>query len=179
MRSILVLLAAFALCVGAAAAQAAPPAQARGNPTGEWRYWGGDAWSTRFAPLEQINARNFDSLRVAWVWRGDNFGPDADAILRSTPIYANGRLFTVAGSRRTVAAIDPGTGETLWTFREPHTPRWHESSRQNYGKGVAYAEVDGRGVIYVVTPAFFLHALDAETGRPLEGFGKPVPVPGF
>jgi quinoprotein glucose dehydrogenase len=154
-------------------------AQQRGNVDGEWRFWGGDAWSTRYSPLEQINAQNFDSLRVAWVWRGDNFGPDADPILRSTPIYARGKLYTVAGSRRAVVAIDPSTGETLWTFREPETPRWEQSSRQNYGKGVAYAEVDGRGVIYVVTPAFFLHALDADTGRPLEGFGKPVPVPGF
>ncbi len=31
----------------------------------------------------------------------------------------------------------------------------------------------------MVTPAFFLHALDAETGRPLEGFGAPVPLDGW
>jgi glucose dehydrogenase len=154
-------------------------AQERGNPPGEWRYWGGDAWSTRYSPLDQITAENFGQLRVAWVWRGDNFGPSPDPILRATPIYANGKLYTVAGRRRTVAAIDPSTGETLWTYREPHTARWEQSSRQNYGKGVAYAEVDGRGVIYAITPAFFLHALDAETGRPLGGFGKPVPLPGF
>ena len=51
--------------------------------------------------------------------------------------------------------------------------------RQNYGKGVTYAEVDGRGVIYITTPGFFLHALDAKTGLPLEGFGRPVPIEGF
>jgi len=51
--------------------------------------------------------------------------------------------------------------------------------RQDYGKGVAYAEVDGRGVIYIISPAFFLTALDAKTGQPLEGFGQPVPVDGF
>jgi glucose dehydrogenase len=78
-----------------------------------------------------------------------------------------------------VAAIDPATGETLWTFREPHTHRWEQSTRQNWGKGVAYGEVDGRGVIYMTSPAYFLHALDAETGLPLEGFGKRVPVEGF
>lgn len=44
--------------------------------------------------------------------------------------------------------------------------------RKNYGKGVAYDVVDGRGVVYVVTPGFFLHALDAETGRPMSGFGN-------
>lgn len=145
----------------------------------EWRYWGGDATSKRYAPLSQINAENFNQLRVAWVWRGDNFGPNVDNILRATPIYVNGKLYTVAGTRRQVVAIDPATGETLWTFREPYTPRWEASTRKNWGKGVAYGEVDGRGVIYMTSPAYFLHALDAETGRPLEGFGKPVPVPGF
>ncbi|MEX2584728.1 MAG: PQQ-binding-like beta-propeller repeat protein [Gemmatimonadota bacterium] len=154
-------------------------AQDRGTPPGEWRYWGADAWSTRFSPLDQIDADNFEELEVAWTWRGDNFGPQPDYILRSTPIYVDGILYTVAGRRRTVAAIDPATGETLWTFREPTTGRWEDSPRQNYGKGVAYAEVDGRGVIYIVTPALFLHALDAKTGLPIEGFGKPIPVEGF
>ncbi|MGD8599909.1 MAG: PQQ-binding-like beta-propeller repeat protein [Gemmatimonadota bacterium] len=154
-------------------------AQERANPEGEWRYWGADAWSTRYSPLDQIDRNNFEDLEIAWTWRGDNFGPSVDYINRATPIYAAGRLFTVAGRRRTAVAIDPATGETLWTFREPQTRRWERSSRQNYGKGVAYAEVDGRGVVYLVTPAFFLHALDAATGRPLEGFGAPVPLEGF
>jgi quinoprotein glucose dehydrogenase len=166
------------------AAMAAVPrspvsAQERGNPYGEWRYWGADAGSTRYSPVDQIDRTNFENLEIDWTWRGDNFGPEPDYINRATPIYANGRLFAVAGRRRTAVAIDPATGETLWTFREPYTTRWARSSRQNYGKGVAYAEVDGRGVIYLVTPGFFLHALDAETGLPLEGFGKPVPVEGF
>ncbi len=153
--------------------------QDRGNPYGEWRYWGADAGSTRYSPLTQIDASNFGDLEIAWIWRGDNFGPTVDFILRTTPIYANGTLYGVAGRSRTAAAIDPATGETLWAFREPHTTRWERSSRQSHGKGVAYAEIDGRGVIYLVTPAFFLHALDAETGLPLEGFGAPIPVEGF
>ncbi|MFW6206361.1 MAG: PQQ-binding-like beta-propeller repeat protein [Gemmatimonadota bacterium] len=165
--------------VGTAALHAQQQADDRGTPHGEWRYWGGDAWSTRYSPLDQIDAENFEDLEVAWVWRGDNFGPRPDFIMRSTPIYADGILYTVAGRRRTVAAVDPATGETLWTFREPHTERWERSPRQNYGKGVAYHEIDGRGVIYVVTPGFFLHALDAKTGVPLEGFGGQIPIDGF
>ena len=171
-------LASLALLLGSGLV-GSTKAQERGNPQGEWRYWGADTWSTRYSPLDQINAGNFEDLEVAWIWRGDNFGPNPDYVLRSTPIYVDGNLFTVAGERRTVAAIDPATGETLWTFREPHTLRYERSERYNYGKGVAYAELDGRGVIYVTTPAFFLHALDAETGRPLEGFGGRVPLEGF
>ncbi|MCA1583407.1 MAG: PQQ-binding-like beta-propeller repeat protein [Acidobacteria bacterium] len=154
------------------AGQQPPAKQPNGTANGEWRFWGGDAASTRYAPLEQINASNFEKLQVAWVWRGDNFGPTADNILRSTPTYIKGKLFTVAGERRTVAALDPVTGETLWTFREPHTKRWEDSMRKNYGKGVAYHETDGKGRVFMVSPAFMLHALDAETGRPIETFGK-------
>ena len=171
-------LASLALLVGTGLGGSAT-AQERGNPQGEWRYWGADTWSTRYSPLDQINAGNFEDLEIAWIWRGDNFGASPDYVLRSTPIYVDGKLFSVAGERRTAAAMDPATGETLWTFREPHTLRYERSERYNYGKGVAYAEVDGRGVIYVTTPAFFLHALDAETGRPLEGFGGRVPLEGF
>lgn len=146
--------------------------QPGGVDNGEWRYWGGDAGGTRYSPLDQIDASNFEDLEVEWVWRGDNFGPNADPILRSTPIYANGRLFTVAGERRTVVALDPVTGETLWTFREPPTTRWAQSMRKNYGKGVAYTEVNGQGRVLVVTPGFSMHALDAESGVPIEGFGQ-------
>ena len=138
---------------------------------GGWTHWGADAASTRYAPFDQIDASNFGDLEVAWVWRGDNFGPSPYNTQRSTPIYADGKLFSVAGERRTVVAIEPTTGETLWTFREPETKRWADSMRKSYGKGVAYEEVNGERRIYIVTPAFFLHVLDADTGVPIAGFG--------
>ena len=150
-----------------------------GTENGEWHYLGGDAAHTRYSPLDQIDASNFEDLEIAWIWRADNFGPTVDYAFKSTPSFVDGILYTVASERRQVAAIDPATGEILWTFREPNTLRFERSMRQNYGKGVTYAEVDGRGVIYITTPGFFLHALDAKTGRPLEGFGRPVPVEGF
>ena len=51
--------------------------------------------------------------------------------------------------------------------------------RAPWGKGIAYTEIEGRGVVLIVTPAFFLYALEAETGKPLEDWGKPVPLDGF
>ncbi len=144
--------------------------------TVEWVHLGGDADHTRYSPATQINADNFGELQEAWVWDGASFNARSG---RATPSYVDGKLFTVAGARRHVVAIDPETGETLWSYREPHTERYAYSMRQDYGKGVAYAEVDGKGVIYISTPAFFLIALDADTGAPLEGFGKQVPIEGF
>ena len=154
-------------------------AQQRGNPDGEWRYQSADAWGTRYSPVNQINASNFEDLEEAWIWRADNFGPELEDQFKATPQYIDGVLYTVAGHRRTVVALDPSSGETLWTYREPNTTRWERSMRQNYGKGVAYAELDGRGIIFFTSPAFFLHALDAKTGRHIENFGTRVDLPGF
>jgi quinoprotein glucose dehydrogenase len=160
----------------------ASPLLAQGLPgteNGEWRYIGGDMGHTRYSPLDQINRDNFEDLEQAWIWRSDNFGPNLDYFSRSTPIYVDGVLYTVATPRRQVMALDPATGEILWTFREPETIRHQRSPRQAYGKGVAYAEVNGRGVIYVTSPGFFLWALDAKTGLPIEGWGSEFPVGGF
>lgn len=154
-------------------------AQLPGTENGEWRYLGGDAGHTKSSPLDQINRTNFNELEQAWRWRSDNFGPNLDYFSRSTPVYVDNMLYTVATPRRQVIAMDPATGENLWIFREPETIRHQRSPRQAYGKGVAYAEVEGRGVIYITTPGFFLWALDAKTGRPLENWGSPVPLEGF
>ena len=144
--------------------------------TVEWLTLGSDYAHTRSTTASQIHRDNVESLQVAWTWDGASFKALSG---RSTPSYVNGRLYTVAGERRHVIAIDPASGETLWSWREPHTFRHEYSMRKDYGKGVAYAEVDGRGVIYIVSPGFFLTALDADTGAPLPGFGEKVPLPGF
>src|SRR5262245_47016551 len=83
---------------------------ARGNPTGEWRYWGADAWSSRYSALDQINASNFNSLQVAWQWAPGG----TDEYFRSTPLYANGVLYSVGKQERHAFAIDPATGKQLW-----------------------------------------------------------------
>ena len=142
----------------------------------EWRYLGGDSEHTRYSPAANLTASNFEDLEEAWVWDGASFNAQSG---RSTPSYINGVLYTVAGPRRHVIAMDPSTGETLWSYREPHTARYQYSMRKDYGKGVTYAEVDGKGVIYMSSPGFFLTALDAVTGLPLEGFGEPVNIKGF
>ncbi|HSG91335.1 MAG TPA: PQQ-binding-like beta-propeller repeat protein [Pseudomonadales bacterium] len=142
----------------------------------EWLTLGNDYAHTRYSPANHVTPENLPDLDKAWVWDGASFDARSG---RSTPSYIDGILYTVAGPRRHVVALDPATGELLWSYREPNTFRHEYSMRKDYGKGVAYAKVDGRGVIYIVSPGFFLTALDAKTGKPLEGFGKPVPIEGF
>ncbi|MDO8271827.1 MAG: PQQ-binding-like beta-propeller repeat protein [Gammaproteobacteria bacterium] len=144
--------------------------------TVEWTHLGGAADHTRYSPAANITAENFGDLKEAWVWDGASFQGTSG---RATPSYVDGKLFTVSGPRRHVIAMDPESGETIWSYREPNTHRYEYSMRADYGKGVAFAEVDGKGVVYISTPAFFLIALDADTGAPLPGFGGQVPVEGF
>ena len=146
------------------------------DDTVEWYTQSGDYAGTRFSHADEINADNFDELEVAWEWDGSSFGGYSG---RATPTYVDDKLFTVSGPRRNVVAIDPKSGETLWSYRLPNTARWEYSMRASYGKGIAYSRIDGRGVVYISTPGFFLVALDAETGAPLEGFGGQIPVEGF
>jgi quinoprotein glucose dehydrogenase len=142
----------------------------RGNAPGEWRYWGGDAWSTRYSPLDQINASNFGKLKIAWQWSASAFG--ADEYYRTTPLYANGRLFTVASTRRVAAALDPETGETLWMWRMDEGIRWQKAPRQFAGRGPAYWTDGKEERVIVTTPGYHMVALDAKTGRPDPKFGK-------
>jgi quinoprotein glucose dehydrogenase len=160
--------AMIALASQSSAVQGA--AKVRGNVPGEWRYWGGDAWSTRYSALDQINASNFGTLEVAWQWNASAFG--ADEYYRTTPLYANGRLFTVATTRRIAAAIDPESGETLWMWRLNEGIRWQKAPRQFAGRGLAYWQDGDNERVIVVTPGYHLASLDAKTGLPDPKFGN-------
>ena len=142
----------------------------------EWLTLGSDYAHTRYLSVDEITPENFEELEEAWVWDGASFNAASG---RSTPSYVDGKIITVAGPRRYVIAIDAKSGETVWTYVEPKTARYEYSMRKDYGKGVTIAEVDGRKVVYITSPAFFLTALDLETGAPVEGFGGQVPVDGF
>jgi len=160
------------------AAALVPLAQTRrGTENGEWRTLGGDIGHTRYSPLDQITPANFETLKEAWKFSPiDVVGP---MTARATPSYVGGRLLSVAGPRRHVVSIDPVSGKLLWNWVEPETYRSKYSMRTAYGKGVAYSEINGKGVVFISTPGFFLVALDADTGKPLPNWGRPVPLPGF
>src|SRR5512138_1141259 len=102
--SILILAAAL---VGARALVTAQS----GATNGEWRTYGGDLASTRYAPLDQINASNFNQLEVAWRFKTDSLGPRPEFNYQSTPLMVGGVVYVTAGSRRAVVALDAGTGE--------------------------------------------------------------------
>ena len=167
---------AIVLVMGGLAAVAAqapvpqPPKTAAGAAAaGEWRTYGGDLASTRYSPLDQITAENFGTLRVAWRFRTDPFGPRPELQLQTTPLYANGALYASVGSRRTAVSIDPTTGELLWARRFDERPRTFP--RGLSGRGVAYWESGATRRIFFVSPGYQLLAIDAATGELDPAFG--------
>ena len=141
-----------------------------GATDGEWRFYGGDAGSTRYSPLDQINRDNVADLEIKWRWKADNFGPRAGINSQVTPLMVDGVLYATAGSRRDVVAIDAATGETLWMWRIDEGLRGEVAPRKNH-RGVSYWTDGASARIIYITPGYRLISLDAKTGRPDPAFG--------
>jgi quinoprotein glucose dehydrogenase len=143
-----------------------------GDRDSEWHYFGGDLASTRYSPLDQINRDNVSKLEIAWRFSTRNFGPRPDTNWRATPIHVGGVLYTTAGSRRAAVAIDARTGELLWQYRFDEGERGKTAPRQTSGRGVSYWTDGVEERVIFLTPAYFMIALDAKTGRPFPDFGR-------
>lgn len=182
---------AIALLVFAAAAcrQTPDPAPLHASPqvagveadAAGWPSYGGQASSTKYSALDQINLKTVRNLKVAWTWHSGEISlgtPDVDVTVgEMTPIYANARLYGCTPFGRAVA-LDPASGRELWSF-DPHKPRSGNMYHENYCRGLAYWQADtteartqpcGKRILYAAQNAV-LHALDADTGRACPGFG--------
>ena len=142
-----------------------------GAKNGEWRTYGGDLGNTHYSPLKQIDAGNFKNLEVAWRFKTENLGPRPEFNLESTPLMVGGVLYSTAGSRRAVVALDAATGELIWVHGEREGERATVAPRRLSGRGLAYW-TDGREErILYVTPGYRLIALNAKTGAAIPAFG--------
>src|SRR5438045_1757131 len=150
--------------------------QSTGQPstrTGDWPTYNGDVRGSRYSPLDQITADNFNKLEVAWRFKTDNFGTRPEFKLEGTPLVVKGVLYATGGTRRSVFAARADTGELLWVHAEFEGPRAVKAPRQLSGRGLSYW-TDGKGddrVIYVTT-GYRMIALNAKTGTPISSFGK-------
>ena len=156
--------------LGAGAARAPVPGAAAGR-TQEWRYWGGDAGSTKYSRLSQIDASNVGRLHIAWSWKAQNYGKGPEFNWEATPLMVGGRLYFTAGTRRDAVAVDAATGETLWMYRIDEGARGETVARQN-NRGLAWWSDGSDQRVLLISPGYQLIALDARTGRPVPGFGK-------
>jgi quinoprotein glucose dehydrogenase len=140
---------------------------------GEWPHYTADLKGTKYSPLDQINASNFNQLEVAWRFKTDSLGPRPEYKLEGTPLMIKGVLYATGGTRRDVVALDAKTGEQMWVYSLREGQRAAIAPRQLSGRGLSYW-TDGRGddrVIFVTT-GYRLVELNAHTGQPVAAFGK-------
>src|SRR5467141_3836966 len=133
--------------------------QAPGFPStknGEWPYYTADVRGSRYSPLDQINAANFNQVEVAWRFKTDSLGTRPEFKLEGTPLMVKGVVYATAGTRRSVVALDAATGELMWVHGEREGARGAAAPRQLSGRGLGYW-TDGREErILYVTPGYRL-----------------------
>jgi len=99
-------LTALLLAVAGAAAQSRA---AESGTEVDWTTYAGDWSASKYKPLDQINASNFNQLEVVWRFKTDHIGNRPEFKLEGTPLEIGGVIYTTAGSRRGVhaAEVDP------------------------------------------------------------------------
>ncbi|MEQ8313794.1 MAG: pyrroloquinoline quinone-dependent dehydrogenase [Gammaproteobacteria bacterium] len=150
--------------------------------THDWPSYGGDNGSSKYSPLDQINAANVDDLEIAWQWASVDNATVAANIengnsravpggWKATAIAIDGVLYVPTSFGR-VAALDAASGDSLWTF---DTRAWEAGRPANLGyntRGVAYWEQGGKKRLFYATNDSHLWSIDAETGTADGDFGE-------
>src|SRR5262249_40786723 len=90
---------AYICCLLAVSGGTMPAGGRDSSAKGEWRFYGGDRGNTKYSPLDQINAGNVNTLKVAWTWAS----PDLKIMeqnqklftlgFEATPLMVGGTLY--------------------------------------------------------------------------------------
>jgi quinoprotein glucose dehydrogenase len=169
----------------ATAASPVPPANSDGQPTEDWRSYGRSQSGQRYSPLDEITPENVKDLKVAWTFRtGDGKGPNdsVETTFEVTPIKVGDTLY-LCSQHQILFALDARTGEKRWSF-DPQLksdPRfqhltcrgvsYHETAAGATDTTGAPAPAECRRRIFLPVNDGRLIAVDANSGKPCEGFG--------
>ena len=160
----------------------AGPSLAQGNrtsATGQWRQFSADLQGTKYSLLDQVTKENADQLRVVWRWPS----PDRDieplnplwraSKYQDTPLVIDGVMYTVT-TLGLIAALDPGTGRTLWTH-DPESYKGFDTRPANGSfshRGMSYWSDDAARRLFIGTVDAHLLSIDIDTGKPDPAFGN-------
>jgi quinoprotein glucose dehydrogenase len=145
--------------------------------TSDWPSYGNDPGSSKYVPLDQIDASNVHDLRVAWIWESpDNELVRADRKrtpigFKSTPIKIDDTLY-ISTSLGHVAALDAATGQPGWVFESKSYEAGRPTNLGFNHRGVGFWRNEGKSRVLMPTNDARLWSLDAKTGRPDPAFGE-------
>lgn len=148
-----------------------------------WTVSHGDAGSTRYSALNQINRGNVAGLTVAWQYNSSDGGTNRTDWrgVQSNPIIVNGILYAPTAGRA-IVALDAASGRELWRFQVERPARIGLEDAPAR-RGLVYWDGEGQHPPRIVfASGKWVYALDAKTGQPLAGFGQagrtPIPTGG-
>ncbi len=132
-----------------------------------WQVAGGDDGNSKFSQLTQINRDNVRQLKPAWTYhsaRGEEIFSTSE--LQLNPIIVDGVLYG-RNPLHHAFAIEADSGREIWTF-DPFAKQ--EGLLGSYMRGVTYWE-SGEDKRLFFNASHSMYALDAKTGKLIEGFG--------
>ena len=143
-----------------------------GATDGQWPHYAGDRGSTKYAALDQINPSNVKDLEEAWRWSSvdELLERRGAGSFKVTPIVVDGVMYTSTAFSQ-VAAIDPGTGRTLWVYDPKSYERGRPANAGFQHRGVDYWTDGEKKRILIATGGRQLISIDTETGLPDPDFG--------
>lgn len=147
----------------------------------DWPSYGGDNGSSKYSPIDQINADNVGSLGIAWVWDSvdnatvsNNIAAGNSSLVpagyKGTPLVIDGIMYASTSFGR-VVALDAASGEQLWVF---DTEAWKMGRPANLGfntRSPAYWASGDKKRLFLATNDSYLWSVNADTGRPDPAFG--------
>ncbi len=153
----------------AGALYAVKVAGGNGLPDRDWPAHGGDAGHRQHSPLKQITAANVARLQVAWTYRtGD--AREGRTQIQCNPIVVRGTLYATSPQLK-LLALDAATGRARWIF-DPFADNPEGAGSTGVNRGVTYWDAgDGAEARLLYSVGSRLFAIDAGTGRPIDGFG--------
>ena len=157
----------------------------------DWPNYSHDAGGSRYTPLKQINEKNVAKLKLAWTF--DPTAPVTDPPRRvaagltplvppaagapaspprpprvrqskTTPLVIGNTMYFSTPYNR-VVALDAETGTKIWEYMLPFSPA---------SRGISYWPGEGQDApeIFIGTSNGRLIAINANTGKPVPGFGE-------
>lgn len=130
-----------------------------------WTAYHGDATSSSFSELDQINTGNVHQLEVAWMYRSKDLSENARSNMQTNPIIIGDVLYGATPLLK-IFALDAKNGVEKWRF----DPFEGERAR-GVLRGLVYWE-SGRDKRILFPAGNWLHAINAETGTLIEEFGN-------
>jgi quinoprotein glucose dehydrogenase len=138
-----------------------------------WTIVGGNTTGNKYSSLTQLDTTNVQQLEVAWTYHTGDADTAAHSQIQCNPIVINGVLYGTSPQLK-LFALDAATGKERWSFSPFDTLEGDRRAHFNLNnnRGVAYWSDAGKDQRIFYTAGPYLHAVDANTGKLIESFGK-------